>query len=595
MEANVVNYGLAFLEGFALIISPCILPILPIILSGTLEGGSRRPLGIILGFVLTFALFTLFSRALVEVLAINLDILRGIAFSLIILFGIILMSDYLSEKFSQITQPLANLGASVSVDASHGFLGGLVLGALVSLIWVPCAGPILASVLVQTAVQKTSLQSFITFFFFALGSVIPMLLIALLGRQLISKIDYLKKHTHLLRKIFGLIIVIGALIAAFTSSVTLYSKKPTFFHETFVPAFKEVTAEDKLVAGLPTPYPAPNLEKISDWINTAEFTLGSLKGKVVLLDFWTYSCINCIRTLPYLKSWYQKYHDKGLVIIGVHTPEFAFEKNPDNVKMAVENFGIQYPVVLDNDYATWNNYQNHYWPAHYLIDTKGEVVYIHFGEGGYAETEHNIRYLLGIKPEKHKHEDSMPGLSRKISETKVIRISQEEEGPGLSQKVPETAETYLGVVRADIANSPEKLGYYPKQAYVFPDTLHKDAWALNGNWTVDAENIISAENNAAIRIHFFAAKVFSVMGSQAQKPIVLKVLLDGKPIPMDKAGKDVKDAELVIAESRLYSIINLETSQDGILELQAMDEGAMLYTFTFGGRTDVMMPPILGM
>ena len=216
MQSNFINYGLAFLEGLALIASPCILPILPIMLSGSIEGGRKRPLGIIVGFVLVFAIFTLFARTLVQWLGIDLDKVRYFAFGFIILFGIILMSDWLSQKFSMLTESIANIGNRSSDKVlSGGFLSGLILGALVSLIWVPCAGPILAAAIVQTAVQKTSFESFLTFFSFALGSVIPMLIIALIGRKFLVKLSFFKKHSEHLRKIFGLIIIIGALIAAF--------------------------------------------------------------------------------------------------------------------------------------------------------------------------------------------------------------------------------------------------------------------------------------------------------------------------------------------------------------------------------------------
>ncbi len=293
MQSNFVNYALAFLEGLALIASPCILPILPIMLSGSIEGGRKRPIGIIVGFVLVFALFTLSARTLVQWLGIDLDKLRYFAFGFIILFGLILMSDWLSLKFSMLTESIANIGNRSSDKVqSEGFISGLILGALVSLIWVPCAGPILAAAIVQTAIQKTSVESFFTFLSFALGSVIPMIIIALIGRKLFAKLKFFKKNSEQLRKIFGLIIIIGALIAIFLPMQMTpemenlpnqnidNAKKPlqNNSNEATPPPTKSPTTSPSknasnenrapeqnltqtLISGLATPYPAPPLEQ----------------------------------------------------------------------------------------------------------------------------------------------------------------------------------------------------------------------------------------------------------------------------------------------------------------------------------------------
>lgn len=562
MTSILLNYGLAFAEGFALILSPCILPILPIMLSGTIEGGKKRPLGIICGFVVTFALFTLFSRVLVQHLGINLDLLRKISFGIIALFGIVLVSDYLSAKFSHFTQWVANAGAGITTNktAQGGFFSGLLLGAFISLIWVPCGGPIIAAAIVQTAIQKTSWQSFLTFFCFALGSAVPMLFIALVGRKIIGSVNFLKSRSELLRKCFGVIIIIAALVAPFANTIVSgYAPMPEAPNVT-----KAVTLADtgKLINGLSNPYPAPALQDNSAWINSAPLTLAQLKGKVVLIDFWTYSCINCLRTLPYLTSWYSKYHADGFVIIGVHTPEFEFEKNLTNVQQAVSKDHILYPVALDNNYATWTNYKNRYWPADYLIDKNGLVVYQHFGEGGYAEAEHNIRVLLGIKS------------------PAVAQINKKPE-PNITAMLLQTPETYLGYARADSYGGAQPLVYDQVQTYAFPAFLVKDNWALQGKWTVHSERIISAGDNAAIKIHFYARKVFAVMGSSGNKPIVVKILLDGEPIA-DNAGADVQDSQFILANHTIYEIVAFKQAMTGTLELIPESQGAEFYTFTFG-------------
>src|SRR5579862_5118600 len=382
MQADVVNIGLGFLEGFALIISPCILPILPIFLAGSLTGSKKRPFGIIIGFVLIFALFTFFSRKLLQYSGIDSNLIRDASFIILILLGVIMLSTYLTDKFGQLTRRLANTGSTFSVvnNPQGGLISGILFGGLIAIIWTPCAGPILAAVIVQTVIQKTNLLSFLTLVAFGIGAATPMLLIALFGRKIMEKLGSLKRHTTLYRKILGIIIIlsVGYMIYLEGGISTAHADEINN------------TLPLSLQNGLATPYIAPSIDGIDAWINSEPLQINDLRGKVVLIDFWTYSCINCMRTLPYLNDWYRKYHDKGLVIIGVHTPEFDFEKNLDNVKNAVLQDGIKYPVALDSHFVTWQKYNNQYWPAHYLIDKKGYVVYTHFGEGEYDITENNI-------------------------------------------------------------------------------------------------------------------------------------------------------------------------------------------------------------
>ncbi|NNM60188.1 MAG: cytochrome c biogenesis protein DipZ [Legionellales bacterium] len=554
MDVNLINYGLAFVEGFALILSPCILPILPIILSGGLTGGKYRPAGIIIGFTLFFAIFSLLSGSLIRHIGLNFDLIRKISYLLIIIFGVILFSDYLSNIFSRLTQSFADTGAAfANKNNNSGFISGVLFGGLVSIIWVPCGGPILAAAIVNMAVQKTFLASFITFLCFAFGSVLPMILIALAGKKIMAKTTLLKKHSHLLRKIFGLIIIMFAIIAGFTGTSAAWIVSKT----TNMPSTKALEG-NTLIGALPSSYPAPALNSDTIWLNSPPLTMQALKGKVVLIDFWTYSCINCIRTLPYLKDWYNKYHDKGLVIIGVHAPEFEFEKNVNNVKQAIAQYGIHYPVVLDNNYVIWQHYNNQYWPAHYLIDKNGQVVYQHFGEGLYDETEHNIRILLGLSG------TTMPLLENTTSSS-----------------IAETPETYLGYARgesyAGIPNAlPDAVG-----TYQFPITLAQDAWALSGKWLIQSESIQSFSNNAAIKIHFFANHVYAVIGSKNGQPIKANILLNGKPLEQS-VGKEANQSSFTVSKYNLYPVLNFSQPTEGELELQFDKPGAEVYTFTFG-------------
>lgn len=547
MDAEIINIGLAFLEGFALIISPCILPILPIILTGSLTGNKIRPFGIIVGFILTFTIVTLFSRAIIEYTHIDPNTLRNISYAVLILLGVVMLSTYLTEKFNIMTQRLTSVGSSLQSanNPEGGFWSGVFFGALIGIIWTPCAGPILAAVVVQIIIQSTTISSIFTVLAFAIGAGIPMLIIALAGRQIMEKFSFFRNRTALFRKLLGLLIIVSVIIAIYSPSLTLsYSQKQTVH-----------TSQLTLVNGLEKPYPAPQIAGIDAWINSAPLTINDLKGKVVLIDFWTYSCINCIRTLPYLKDWYAKYHDQGLVIIGVHSPEFQFEHDLNNVKTAVANDGILYPVALDNQFITWRNFQNQYWPAHYLINKNGEVVYQHFGEGEYDVTENNIRYLLGLSG--------------------AVKTKAEE-----VYSVNQTPETYFGYARAENFASVEPVNKDQIATYTFPASLAQDQWALQGKWNIHAEKIVSVSPNAAIKLHFYAGKVYVVMGMKG-KTIKVKALLNGKPLGAN-AGRDVVNGEITVSEDRLYTMLTFNQQQSGELELTATQAGLEMYTFTFG-------------
>lgn len=538
----ILSILLALLEGVLLIFSPCILPILPIMLSGSLTGSKSRPYGIIVGFVLAFTCITFFSRIFLQQFAIDATILRNVSFAILIFLGIMMLSEGLTEKFSVLTNRLMTVGSSLKKanDINSGFWGGLLFGSLVGVIWTPCAGPILAAVIVQVITQKATWLSLSMLIAFSIGVVIPMLLIALVGRNLMNRFSFIKNHLIWFRKSLG-ILLIGTVIYLILGSATITS----------APASESVPnnhpVSSSLINGLSTPYKAPAIEGIDAWINSDALTLEQLKGKVVLIDFWTYSCINCIRTLPYLKAWYAKYHALGLEIIGIHSPEFAFEQDVTNVQNAVKKFGIHYPVALDNRFVTWQNYQNHYWPAHYLINKEGKVVYEHFGEGEYDVTENNIRYLLGI--------NSNQTSSSTSDETY------------LSYQTPET---YLGYNRADSYAGSEGLVKNTMHLYSYPDFLPKDGWALSGYWQVNPNNIVTMEKGAAIRLHFYARKVFAVMNGGG-KAIRIQILV---------GNKKVKEA--VIDAAELYTLVNSTEPSDATVEIVADQPGLELYTFTFG-------------
>lgn len=548
MHADIVNIFLALIEGFALIISPCILPILPIILSGSLSGSKKRPFGIIIGFILTFSLFTFFSRQLVQYTGIDLTLVRYFSYMLLIMLGVMMLSTYLTEKFTHSMRKLANVGSTLTIanNSQGGLISGVLFGSLVGLIWTPCAGPILAAVIVQTALQQSTTTSFIIILSFGVGAAIPMLIIALFGRNIMNRVGFLKTHAILLRKVLGAMIILAVLYMIYGANITFaISKTPN-------------QSQAALIDGIHYPYAAPALEETTAWINSPPLQLSHLKGKVVLIDFWTYSCINCIRTIPYLNEWYKKYHQYGLEIIGVHTPEFEFEKQIDNIKNAIVKNEIHYPVVIDSQYVTWRNFKNKYWPAHYLIDKNGNVVYEHFGEGEYAVTENNIRYLLGIK------------------ESTLLGNTSSDEF-----NARQTPETYLGYVRADHFMSPELVSKNHEAKYSFPFELAADQWALQGVWKIEPDKIVSAQIGATIKIHFNAKKVYVIMGSENGLSLNVKVLLNGEPLISGK-GSDVVNSSIDVNKHTLFNVINLPQASDGILELSTSAPGVEIYTFTFG-------------
>jgi cytochrome c biogenesis protein CcdA/thiol-disulfide isomerase/thioredoxin len=520
--------GLALLEGFGLAFSPCILPVLPLILAGGATGDKKKPFGIIFGFILSFTVFSLISRQLLGALDIGEDTVRTTSYALLALLGIVMLVPFFEEAFSKLTQGLA--ARAQNVQSGGGFTGGIGLGLLIGIVWTPCAGPILAAALLQVIQSKTSLEAALTVFLFSLGAAIPMLAIALSGKALAQRFG---KHTTTIRRTMGVIFIVFAGLGLAGVNIGTVATTMT------APA--PIADSEGLKDGIANPYAAPELAGAVQWISSPPLKLSDLKGKVVLVDFWTYSCINCLRTLPYLKAWHEAYHDKGLVIIGVHAPEFAFEGKPENVEAAVKKYDVKWPVAMDNDFRIWGAYANKYWPAHYLIDKEGKVVYTHFGEGKYDVTEHNIRHLLGVT-----------GRAALKAGTEVVTPGQ-------------TPETYLGAVRAKNEWTGD------------PDLLPPDHWFLNGKWKRTGEFVESGAAGDGLVLFFSAKKAFLVMESADGKPLDVRVGLtteDGKR----------KEKHVSVGESRLYEVASFsEFTKEASLEIAAPGPGLRLYAFTFEG------------
>lgn len=547
------EFMLSFIEGVALILSPCILPVLPLVLSTSIDGGKRRPFGIILGFILTFALFSLVSRQLVSLFNINLDYIKYGSLILLAILGVILLSEKLLLLFERYTAYLSNLGLVLSKNYRDGFLSGILIGGLIGLVWTPCAGPILASALVQIIREQRDFNAMLLIFAFSFGAGVPMLIISLTGRKLIAKLSFFTRRGWLVHKVLGILILSSVgLIASGVNAADLVSLNNKI---------NLTNSKNQLQGALPSAYAAPDFASSDIWLNTPNnqpLDIKSLRGKVVLVDFWTYSCINCLRTLPYITKWDQKYRKDGLVIVGVHAPEFEFEKNTDNVKAALKRYNIQYPVAMDNNLDTWTNYNNQYWPAHYLINKDGAVVYTSFGEGKYDETENNIRVLLGLaaKPDS-------------FSDINTYSFNQ-------------TPETYLGYQRSVAFASNENIIRGKFVNYTLPDFLTANNWALQGNWQINSQNIITGNKLTKLQLNFTARDVFLVLGTTENKSITAKIKLNGKLISAKDAGKDVNNGNLTVTGHRLYHLISQSKIQNGLLEIDITDPGLEAYAFTFG-------------
>jgi cytochrome c biogenesis protein CcdA/thiol-disulfide isomerase/thioredoxin len=567
--------GFAFIAGFVTVLSPCILPVLPIVLSTGLTGGRRRPFGIVIGFVASFTFFTLALATLVKWTGVSADALRTFSILIIALFGLTLLVPrfqvWMEGLFSRISTfaPKANPNA--------GFFGGLLIGLSLGLLWTPCVGPILASVITLAASSNVSLSAILITLSYSLGTSIPMLLIILGGRALLNRVPWLLRNSGNIQKAFGILMVLLAIGLYFNadrsfeiyilekfpqygSGLTQLENNPSVNEQ--LGKLNSSKSTIPLPTTLPNQYPsAPDLIPGGQWFNTKPLTMAELRGKVVLVDFWTYTCINCIRTLPYVKSWHAKYADKGLVIIGVHAPEFEFEKNADNVQRALKDFGILYPVMQDNNLETWNAYHNQYWPADYLIDKDGKIRSTHFGEGDYDQTEMELQKLLA---EAGADVSNLPVKNP----TYAIRAL--------------TPETYLGYGRLGNFSSPE--GVQPDQSatYSIPKDLSSDSFAYGGQWTVTSERAMPVAKDS-LEFRFNASGVYLVMRPKTGSVSgTLNVTLDGKPISAGDAGEDVSSGVVTVEEDRLYRLVKLKDPGEHVLKLEFQDSNLELYAFTFG-------------
>jgi cytochrome c biogenesis protein CcdA/thiol-disulfide isomerase/thioredoxin len=538
-----VLLAIGFVAGVVTAISPCVLPVLPILLAGGATG--RRPLAIVAGIVVSFTVFTLFAAWLLDLLGLPTDLLRNLAIALLLLVAATLLWPRLGELLAR---PLLALTRRRPGELGGGFF----LGASLGLVFVPCAGPVLAAVTVIAARREVGLDGLLLTLSYAAGAAVPMLAVALAGQRAARS---LRSRAVTVRRVAGVLVGVAALAIAYGVDQDLQTAVPGYTEslqgrfERSSPAQRELqeltgAKPPEVVAGGETALPdygvAPEFHGVTTWLNAEPLTLQGLRGRVVLIDFWTYSCINCLRTLPYITEWDDRYRDAGLTIVGVHTPEFAFEHELANVRENVAELGIRYPVALDNRYGTWTVWRNQYWPAKYLIDREGHVRYYHFGEGEYEETEAAIRTLLGAGAPR------ASGLA--------------EEGP----RELVTPESYLGWQRlarhagTDVQRDREA-------AYEPPTQLAENELAFGGRWTIEDERAV-AGRDATLRLRYRARDVFLVLTGAGS----VQVLVDGR------AERRVR-----VTGDRLYTLVEREEVDDHLLELR-LDPGLAAYAFTFG-------------
>ncbi len=593
------------LAGFATILAPCIWPLLPLVLSVSSTGGRRKPFGLTLGVLTSFSIFTLFVSYLERFLHINPNTFRLIAVVIIGLLGLSLLFPFMGARLESWISRVLRPAQGRRPEAGHGsgFGRGYLAGLSIGVVWAPCAGPILAAITTLAATRAVNIQAVFVTLAYAAGLGIPLFFIALGGSWVFARMRRVSKYTGRVQQVFGLIMICVALLIYTNYDKTLQLKILAAFPKygnlvsgvennkivsrrldalrgrapIAEPAAAEggtaavgTAAEGAAATGAPvtgTPAertlgdlgPAPEFAGIAAWLNTPPLTMEQLRGKVVLVDFWTYSCINCLRTLPNTKAWYQQYGPDHFVLVGVHTPEFAFEKETANVQRALSQFHITYPVAQDNDYATWTAFHNEYWPAEYLIDAKGHIRLAHFGEGRYEEMDAAIRELL-----------AEAGYS-------VQGGAAVAEGPALEGD--RTPESYLGLARLERFSSPEAAAP-GKKTYSLPASLDPDHIAYQGPWSLSDE-AARADKGSALELQFTADKVYLVIGPRMRGDRA-SLYLDGKPIGAD-GGADVTGGRVLLDSERLYNLIDLKGKPGAHrLRIEFDDEGTSVYAFTFG-------------
>ncbi len=594
----------ALIAGAGTAITPCVLPVLPALLSASALGGRRRPLGIVLGLAITFTIAIVALAQITKGIGLAAGATRTLAVVVLIAFGFVMLIPGLADR---VQAPLSRLARFGPKSRGSGFWSGMSVGGALGFVCAPCAGPILAAVISVSASGSTSARVVVVAIAYVAGLSVMLLLYAVGGRRLI---DVVKRRARgrTVERALGLVLLATGLIMATNldvrfedalakatsngsgSGLLAFLVDPTRSLENSnavqnrlrslrpesrfairqadaTLAATAATSVGVAIPGVQTPSlpdlgPAPEFTDTQDWFNTPgarPLTLAGMRGHVVLIDFWTYTCINCIRTLPFVKGLYATYHRYGLDIVGIEAPEFTFEQEASNVAQAIQSDGIHYPVVQDNKLATWNAYQNEYWPAEYLIDATGEVRHTQFGEGDYKQDEAAVRDLLYEAGARHL---PSPMTARAIMPSSQLG----------------TPETYLNPARDQGFAMPLKPGVH---TYTGLAGLNLNEFALQGTWNITSESATPVSAGASIEAGVQAQHVYLVMTSQGNVPRQVRVLLAGKPIPAADGGSDVHGGTVTVQGQRLYSLVSFPADEQAALTV-VLPPGVSAYDFTFG-------------
>ena len=582
----------AYLGGVLTILSPCILPVLPFVFASAGRPFRSHGLPLLLGMALAFAaVATLAAVGGGWVVAAN-QYGRYAAIAMLALFGLALLVPSLAQRMSR---PLVALGLRLASPggSQSSVFAPLLLGVGTGLLWAPCAGPILGLILTGAALNGASIGTSLLLLAYAVGACTSLAAALLFGGRLFAMLKGSLRTGEWVRRGAGVAVLAG--VGAIASGLDTGLLSQLSFGTT---SALEKALVEKVGTNMPsaprasfdrsglmlasTAAPRPALARrdegaiaplagATEWINSPPLTAESLRGKVVLVDFWTYSCINCLRTLPYVRAWADKYKDAGLVVLGVHAPEFAFEKLPANVRKATKDLGIGFPVAVDSNYAIWRAFGNQYWPALYFVDAQGRIRHHQFGEGGYEKSEQVIQQLLA---EAGRGAAAGPLVSPEGQGTQAAAGAS----PALS------GETYLGYERASNFASPGGIASDRARVYQAPSSLRENRWALSGEWTVGAERAVLGKAQGRIAYRFHARDLHLVLGPSADgTPVRFRVRIDGKP-PLADHGTDTDaQGDGTIDTQRLYQLVRQSANgADRLFEIEFLDAGAQAYVFTFG-------------
>jgi cytochrome c biogenesis protein CcdA/thiol-disulfide isomerase/thioredoxin len=584
-----ILFLLAYLGGVLTIVSPCILPVVPFVLARADRPFPKNGLPMLVGMALAFAVVaSLASVAGGWVVSAN-QYGRIAALVLLAVFGLTLILPELADR---LMRPLVAVGARMSQSAEQAAEGSvvapLVLGVATGFLWAPCAGPVLGLILTGAALQGASVGTTLLLLAYAAGAGTSLALALVVGGRVFAAMKRSIGAGEWIRRGLG-VAVLAAVVAialgldtGFLTNLSVGSTtaleqglldklRPSQKTAMSGPSMmKQAKPSEQSTAELPIEDLAPSLDGAQEWLNSAPLTMEGLKGKVVLVDFWTYSCINCLRSIPYVRAWAEKYRDHGLVVIGVHAPEFAFERNVDNIKNAIKTLKIGYPVAIDNEYKIWRAFENEYWPAHYFIDANGKVRHHHFGEGEYAESERVIQRLLVDAGNQNVPSD-------------IVAVNASGAEAASNKKDVDSPETYIGYNRGDHFVSPGGVVQDESHTYAAGEPQLND-WSLVGKWTIGEERAQLDEKDGGIVYRFHARDLHLVLGPSVEgSKIRFQITIDGKP-PGEAHGMDT-DAEGngVVTTQRLYQLIRApEPIADHTFEIRFLDPGVQAYAFTFG-------------